>query len=96
MRDIPDTILNEWPSPNYTDPDTRGNSALIVGVGFLIISLVVVTARLYTRIFVKRTFGLDDGLIVVASVLIRSPKYSAAIDHLELTPNPNRSSQHYT
>lgn len=68
MRDIPADVLSSWPKPNYIDPETRGNSVIIITVFLLVTSLIVVVARLYTRAIIKRSFGFDDTFIALSMV----------------------------
>lgn len=53
--------------PEYVNAN---NSARIVGVigVFHFIALTFVALRVYVRLVIVRTFGIDDGLIIVAGV----------------------------
>ncbi|PYH98970.1 hypothetical protein BO71DRAFT_370017 [Aspergillus ellipticus CBS 707.79] len=66
MKLPPASVLASWPTPNYVDPVTRGNSVLIVGIVFLALATLVTILRLYTRFRITCTPGFDDFLIVVA------------------------------
>lgn len=55
-----------WPTPNYIDPETRGPALLIVNSILIALTILVVIARLYTRIVIKRWFGIDDIFILFA------------------------------
>ncbi|CAI6336000.1 unnamed protein product [Periconia digitata] len=68
MRNIPVEVLLSWPTPNYTNPKTRGNALLAVNLGFIVLVVTTVFLRLYTRIFIKRWFGIDDFLILLALI----------------------------
>lgn len=68
VRAIPTRVLLSWPTPNYTNPETRGNVLLIVNTVFIALTFCVVLARLYTRLFINRWFGTDDLFIVLALV----------------------------
>lgn len=68
MRLPPPDVLATWPTPNYVDPHTRGNGALIVNVVCLSFAFVVTLLRLYTRLKITYSPGLDDILIVIALV----------------------------
>lgn len=46
----------------------RGQQALNVSIAFTVLALVSVTLRLYTRWFIVRSPGIEDHLIVAASV----------------------------
>ncbi|KAF9890973.1 hypothetical protein FE257_005230 [Aspergillus nanangensis] len=58
--------MASWPTPNYTDPVTRGDGALIVNVVCLSLAFVVTMLRLYTRLRITCSFGLDDIFIIAA------------------------------
>jgi hypothetical protein len=68
MRNIPIAEILKWPTPNYVNPETRGNGLLVVNTVFLVLTLVAVTLRIYTRVFVQKWFGLDDTLALFALV----------------------------
>ncbi|ESZ90857.1 hypothetical protein SBOR_8749 [Sclerotinia borealis F-4128] len=59
-------VLASWPAPNYVDPETRGNAVLIVNVILFPVALLIVLIRLYTRLQISKSFGLDDWLIAAA------------------------------
>ncbi|KAH8430462.1 uncharacterized protein LDX57_008121 [Aspergillus melleus] len=68
MRLPPPEVLMSWPTPNYTDPPTRGNSAFIVNVVGTSLAFVVTCLRLYTRLRITCSPGFDDILIVIALI----------------------------
>ncbi|KAL5380616.1 hypothetical protein DPSP01_007680 [Paraphaeosphaeria sporulosa] len=68
MRLPPPEVLLSWPAPNYTDPVTRGNTLVIVNVVLISFTVMLVAARLYTRLCVKVWFGLDDVFIFLALI----------------------------
>ncbi|TGO85274.1 hypothetical protein BPOR_0413g00010 [Botrytis porri] len=59
-------ILASWPVPNYTNPITRGNGVLIVTSILFPLALSMIIIRLYTRLVMSKSFGLDDWLIIAA------------------------------
>lgn len=61
-------VIASWPTPNYVNPVTRGPGVIIWNIVFLILAMVVVVLRLYTRSRITRTFGWDDALIGLAVV----------------------------
>jgi hypothetical protein len=77
MRLPPTEILLSWPPPNYENPVTRGPALAIVNYIFISITVVVVALRLYTRIAIKRWFGIDDVFIIVALVSITAVVWTA-------------------
>jgi len=68
MRDIPSSVLHSWPKPNYIDPETRGDSIIIISTVFLAAVVTAVTFRIFTRLIVKKAFGLDDVFILLSLV----------------------------
>ncbi|KAF2856944.1 hypothetical protein T440DRAFT_494693 [Plenodomus tracheiphilus IPT5] len=66
MRLPPYEVLLSWPTPNYDNPVTRGNALVVVNSIFLGLVIITVGLRLYTRVIIKRWFGLDDIFILLA------------------------------
>jgi hypothetical protein len=66
----PLSVILSWPQPNYTNPVTRGPAVYVFSSIFLALATIVVLLRLYARVIIRRWFGLDDALIVVAWVRI--------------------------
>ncbi|KAB8078404.1 hypothetical protein BDV29DRAFT_166318 [Aspergillus leporis] len=66
MKLPPANVLATWPTPNYTDPVTRGNSVLVVTIVLLSLAFAVTCLRLYTRFKITCSPGIDDLLIVIA------------------------------
>ncbi len=56
------------PTPNYVDPQLHGHVWLVTSCIFLPIATFFVFARLWARIVVLRSPGIDDVLIVPALV----------------------------
>ena len=61
-------VIASWPKPNYVDPVTRGPALTIVNIIFIILVLIVVALRYYTRLRITNSFGQDD--IVIGLSLI--------------------------
>jgi hypothetical protein len=68
MRDPPLSVILSWPTPNYVDPETRGQSLLVVNIILLALCFVAVAARLWARLVILHAPGLDDLLITIAMV----------------------------
>lgn len=68
IHDIPPGVLLSWPAPNYTNPQTRSQALVVVDTLFPALSFLVVAFRTYTRVYLKRWFGMDDVLITLALV----------------------------
>lgn len=61
-------VVDSWPAPNYDNLESRGKGVLVISIIFPFLCLVVVSLRLYTRIWIKGAPGLDDVLIALALV----------------------------
>lgn len=68
MRNPPLSVILSWPTPNYVDPETRGNALLIINIIFLALCFAAVGARLWARLRILHSPGLDDLLITIAMV----------------------------
>jgi hypothetical protein len=68
MRLPPVDVLLSWPTPNYENPVTRGNALVIVNSIFIGFVVITVGLRIYTRLVIKRWFGVDDVFILLALV----------------------------
>lgn len=68
MQIPPLDVLLAWPSPNYENPKTRGEALLVLLIIFSILVVAAVIARFYSRIVVKKWYGLDDTMIALALV----------------------------
>ncbi|QDS72116.1 hypothetical protein FKW77_003736 [Venturia effusa] len=68
MRDIPAEVIAKWPPANYINPETRGNTVVIVNIVLMSLVAFVVSLRLYVRIYLLRWFGLDDVFIIIALI----------------------------
>ncbi|KAF2431911.1 hypothetical protein EJ08DRAFT_696058 [Tothia fuscella] len=66
MKLPPREVLASYPPANYINPETRGNSLIIVNGVFLGLMTVGVILRIFTRTVVRRWFGWDDVFIILA------------------------------
>ncbi|KAJ9612608.1 hypothetical protein H2200_004205 [Cladophialophora chaetospira] len=64
----PLSVIASWPEPNFVDPPTRGPGLEYICIIFSLLTIFVVTARIYLRLFITRAAGWDDFLIVVALI----------------------------
>jgi len=64
----PISVILSWPRPNYVDPLTRGPEVLILSGVLGSLAVAVVAARIYARICILKNFGIDDFLILLATV----------------------------
>ncbi|KZM19709.1 uncharacterized protein EKO05_0004087 [Ascochyta rabiei] len=68
MKLPPTQVLLAWPTPNYVNPVTRGDALLIVNAVLIALVVITVGMRMYTRLIIKRWFGIDDVFILLALV----------------------------
>ncbi|KAJ5663398.1 hypothetical protein N7507_004129 [Penicillium longicatenatum] len=68
MQLPPVAVMASWPTPNYVDPVTRGHGVLIVNIVCISLAFVVTLLRLYTRLRITSTAGIDDILIIIGLV----------------------------
>jgi hypothetical protein len=57
-----------WPTPNYLNPETRGNSVILIHSILYTLVVAVVGLRIFTRTRISRSFGTDDTFILIAMV----------------------------
>lgn len=57
-----------WPKPNYINPETRGNSVIIIHSILYSLVVVVFGLRIFTRARISRCFGADDTFILIAMI----------------------------
>lgn len=78
-RDPPPEVIASWPPPNISSPHSKGPTLLIVELLLITIVCVVVLLRIYSRVYLRKTFGLDDWFILPATVgkfNLRTPQHS--------------------
>lgn len=56
-------VIASWPKANFVNPETRGPALTVVNVVFIVLVVLVVTLRYYTRLRISKSFGLDDWVI---------------------------------
>ncbi|MBE7182582.1 MAG: hypothetical protein INR71_15485 [Terriglobus roseus] len=83
IKQIPLSVLLSFPPPNYEDPETHGDGLVIVNSIFIALVTICVALRLYTRLFIKRWFGIDDWFIILAWI------FTMATDILVIVANQN-------
>jgi len=67
MQLPPLSVLLSWPPSNYDNPsEVHGPHFLIITSVFLPIAIFLVFIRTYTRLYVSKSFVLDDGFLLVA------------------------------
>ncbi|KKK14801.1 hypothetical protein ARAM_006380 [Aspergillus rambellii] len=65
MQLPPAEVLASWPEPNYINPITRGHSVLIVSIVCSALATIVTGLRIFTRVKITCTAGMDDLLIIL-------------------------------
>ena len=66
--DPPQQVIDSWPEPNFTNPDSHKTELTAGIITVTVASTIVLLLRLYSRLIVVRNAGLDDALIVFAQV----------------------------
>ena len=61
LSQIPALAPPHGSTPNFVDPERHGYVLIVVTAVFYSLMLLVVALRLYSKNWVNRTFGLDDG-----------------------------------
>ena len=68
MHNPPLSVIETWPTPNYLNPATRGGGLVAINAVFIALVLIIVSLRLFTRLKITGSFGVDDLLIGLALV----------------------------
>lgn len=69
MQLPPVDVVLSWPVGNYTNPsEVRGPAILVLTLLFIPFIILLVGARIYTRVRLTKNFGADDVAIVAALV----------------------------
>nr|POF02545.1 hypothetical protein CFP56_58176 [Quercus suber] len=71
MRTPPPSVVLEWPEPNYDNPATRGSALLAINLMFIALMVIAVAGRFYSRIVLKKWYGIDDTMMAFGLVLPR-------------------------
>ncbi|OJJ32820.1 hypothetical protein ASPWEDRAFT_594015 [Aspergillus wentii DTO 134E9] len=61
--------MDNWPEPNYTDPATHGQGIVIANIIFGVLVLVSIVLRVYSRVRITSSFGVDDIFILFATAV---------------------------
>jgi hypothetical protein len=69
-RPVPPEVLLEWKQKaNPLNPlETQGEGIPIMEVVLLVACFIVVSLRVYIRVFQTKSFGLDDALVIFSMV----------------------------
>lgn len=67
IRTSPEVMLS-WPKPNYIDPETRPKTIFLLAYILGPITIGMLLARLWVRIFHQRSPGWDDWMMLAATV----------------------------
>lgn len=54
-------------TPNFENPESRAREVVAVLIGMLTLTTLIVSLRVYTRLYVSRAFGIDDSKVSDAS-----------------------------
>jgi hypothetical protein len=81
----PPEVLLSWPRPNYINPETRGWEASIVLLIIVGITFLIFVARIWARLVIAKSAGLDDVLISIAMLPVLGLTISAVLGMLNTT-----------
>ncbi|OJD12502.1 hypothetical protein AJ78_06912 [Emergomyces pasteurianus Ep9510] len=70
MRSPPLEVMATWPKPNYVNPEYQGPLMPVVGILFVCLSTIVLALRLWVRVHMKKSAGLDDWLMLATMPFI--------------------------
>jgi hypothetical protein len=59
-------VITSWPQPNYINPVTRGPANTIVSSVLYSIVCISLFLRIFTRLRLSKSFGVDDTLLLLA------------------------------
>jgi hypothetical protein len=62
-------VVLSWPLPNYVDPVRRGWGIVILIIILFVLTAIAVSARLWARLVIQSSAGVDDAIIVACMVL---------------------------
>jgi hypothetical protein len=68
MQMPPLAVIESWPPPNYVDPVTRGSANIIINLILFPLVCLFIALRVYTRLWIAKSFGADDWLILASLV----------------------------
>lgn len=68
MQIPPASVLKTWPKPNYDNPETRGYVKIILNIVLYSVLVCFMSLRIFTRTYLRKIFGADDILILLAMV----------------------------
>ena len=69
MQLPPTEVILSWPTPNYLNPkDVRGPQLLVISGIFFPIALLMVGLRIFTRLRLSKSFGVDDVFLLLAII----------------------------
>lgn len=67
------SVLETLPAPNYINPEEHFPATSIVNLVLYPLVVIVTLLRIWTRLRISRTFGIDDVLVIIALVCPRPP-----------------------
>ncbi|RPB01125.1 hypothetical protein L873DRAFT_1735260 [Choiromyces venosus 120613-1] len=67
-RDPPPSVIDGWPAANTVNPPHRGATLVVVESTLVVLVFVVVCLRVYSRVWIRKAFGLDDWIILPAAL----------------------------
>jgi hypothetical protein len=84
----PVSVIESWPTANVVNPTLRDNTFIVIILTFLVLSTLIVSARLWARGVIQRSFALDDYLILGAILCTASMGISSCLGIHSAFPPP--------
>jgi hypothetical protein len=75
----PADVLQNWPRPNYENPETHGWAGAIVCIVFMALAFVVYGLRMWARVIVAKNMGVDDIVMSVAMIALLGSTIAAVL-----------------
>ncbi|KAL7274618.1 hypothetical protein RUND412_002468 [Rhizina undulata] len=66
-KDPPPALIASWPPANKVNPAWRGNGLVVVESLMISLVVIVVGLRIYSRVWMRKSFGMDDWFIIPAT-----------------------------
>lgn len=64
---------------NFVNPASRRPQIIAIAIIFPVLAFIAIALRLYTRLFVSRAFGLDDGILLIYGLRLEESKANRSL-----------------
>ena len=76
--DPPPEVIASW-KPNYVNPELQGEGIVYMEIALTVLCFLVVGLRIYTRVFLSKSYGWDDTVIIFNLVCCGSEASSGTL-----------------